>query len=263
MQYRIAIVGPTRRQGESTLSTLLALTLPRIFTTRVCLTYTGTDSTSYNTFLGVGDNQDPTRSLSQLVRLLDAGTVADTEIEDYLTDITHNVNLLQTAELGMHETISSKLLIKSLEYLHHDFIITDVNTELSEEITQVILKKADLVVVTLSQGTDVINKLKLWQAHPLFPEQHKVVYIVNFYDDKICALREISKHIGVRHVRVAKLNYNPFIRKMANLGKLQDIVPYIFNKDSRVVDLLVDLQEIMTMIGNNIGMAIQWPGDSQ
>lgn len=261
MSIKIAVVGPTRRQGETTLALMLALTIQKVFKVRVCLTQTGIDCQSLKTFLGIKDTFDYTKSLSQLVRLLEAGDLADREISDYLTPIVDGVDLLQTSDSITSADVSSRLLLESIDYLNHNFIVTDVNTDLDSDVTQEILKKADLVVVSLTQGKDAIVKMRSWQEHVMFPDPNKVVYVVNYYDPVICALRDVSNQIGVRHVRVAKLNYNPFVAKMSNTGKFTDLIPYIFNKDSRVIDLLLDMQEILYMMSAQLGMAMNWPGE--
>lgn len=263
MSVKIAVLGSTRRQGETTIAILLAQAFERVFKTKVCLTKTGQDVTTLRTFLGIKTTFDFTRSVSQLVRLAEAGTLSDKEIADYVTSISPNVDFLETCGNGITDSESAQLLMNSFGFLTHNFVITDVDTELDDEITQKVLEAADLVVIVISQGKDILLKLMEWMKNPLFPNPDKVVYVVNEYDPVVGALRELSKLIGVPHVRVAKLNYNPFVKIMGNLGQLQDIMDYVFKKDSRVIDLYSDIREIIYMCCAQIGLAVNWPGGSR
>lgn len=255
---RVAVYSPVRRQGATTISILLGATMARQRSFSTCLTYTGTEVDSLNLYLSMQQKEDMTKSLSQMVKLLEADIISNEDVKDYLYAIDTNLDLMHTANEYTNKGDSERLLSFILDNLPHDLIITDVNSEPYEATTQKVLEEADLIAVVISQSMDVVRKLQRWRESEYFPDPAKVVYVINEYDSNVSAARDVANKIGVKYTKVSKVSMNPYIRKMSNSGKLIELLTYIIKKDIRVIELNTDLRDLCYLVAGNLGVKINW-----
>lgn len=260
---KIAVISPDRRQGGTTVSVLLALALAQTQNYRTCLTYTGNDNLSIMGCLGLKPFEDKTRNLTQVIKLLEAHAISGEEISDYCIKVpgVPNLQIIDTASDTISDEDNSKLLKFVIENLHHEIVITDVATEIYDDITRAVIDQSDLVVMVLTQSRDIGNKLKYWETAGVleYVNNKGLVFIFNQYDPYVEAFRDTTKRMGLRHRRCAKISYNPFIKKTGNQGKLQTILPYILKKDPRVIELNNDLKECLMTVLANLGRKTVWP----
>ncbi|QUH29110.1 hypothetical protein [Vallitalea guaymasensis] len=255
---KVVVYSPVRRQGCTTLSVLLGSAIAQVTNMKVCLTYTGTESDAFNIALGLNQVEDRTKSLTQVIRMLEANSITGKDINDYLTPLTDNLDIMQTSSDYITTEESDKLLTFVLNNLTHDLIITEINSEPYEESTKEILSNADIIIVLASQGMDVINKYKNWKDSDIFPDYSKVVYALNYYDPNVSALRDVAKIMGIKPSKIVKITTNPFIKKMTNTGSLHKLLPYIYNKDIRVINLHADIRDLCYLVMSNLGIKIDW-----
>lgn len=260
---KIAVISPDRRQGGTTVSALLALGIAQTQNMTTCLAYTGNDGRSMSGFLGIKPQEDKTRNLTQVIKLLEANAIAGDEIVDYCLKVpgVPNLQLIETASDTISGEDNTKLLKFAIQNLSHEVVVTDVATEIYDEASLAVIEQSDLVVMVLTQSRDVWNKLKDWdRAGVLGGLNGKgLVYVFNQFDPYVEAFRDTTKRLGLRHRRCAKLSYNPFIRKSSNTGKLQTMLPFILNRDPRVIELNNDLKECLMVVLSNLGRRTAWP----
>jgi len=260
---KISVISPDRKQGATTVSVLLALALAQTQNYATCLTYTGNHSAAMAGFLGLKPAEDKTRNLTQVIKLLEASAISGEQIQDYCLKIPGVANLqwMDTASETITEADRTKLLKFVIENMDHDFVITDVATEIYEDVTSAVIDNSDLIVMVLSQSREVADKLKLWEAAGVMEhlERKGLVYIFNQFDPDVEAFRDTTKRMNLRHRRCAKLSYNAFIKRTSNMGKLQTILPYIVQRDPRVIELHNDLKECLLVVLANLGRRISWP----
>jgi len=259
MPIKIAIVSPSRRQGETTVSILLALALAEATKKRVCITATGADSLSMRTMLGLSEADDITRSVSQLNHLIESGSLDNIGIKDYLTPVNPYVDVLISSAIGMSEIEGDRLFGNAVSLLEHDFIVTDVNSAVDAKVSFDIYNTYDLVLIVLSQDAIVKKKLQMWKKSGAFPDTDKITYLINGFDPIVSDARAIAKELGVRFdTKVGKMNMNPWIRKQSNDGKVTQLMKFIIEADSRVIDINYDLGDLVAMIGNNLLFQYEW-----
>lgn len=255
---RVAIYSPVRRQGATTISVLLGAAMAKQRSFSTCITYTGTEVDSLNLYLNIQQREDMTKSLSQMVKLLEADIISSEDIKDYLFSVDTNLDLMHTANEHTNKEDSERLLSYILDNLPHDLIITDVNSEPYEATTQKVLDQADLVVVVISQSMDVVGRFRRWRESEYFPDPSKVVYVINGYDSNVSAARDVAKKIGIKYTKVSKITMNPYVRKMSNSGKLTELLTPILNKDARVIELNTDLRDLCYLVAGNLGVKVNW-----
>ncbi len=84
--------------------------------------------------------------------------------------------------------------------------------------------------------------------------------MVNKYDPYISPLKDVGKIMGVDKRKIVKISKNPYIVKMANSGTLHKLMPYIYNKDLRVLNLHADIRDLCYLVMSNLGVKINWEG---
>ena len=73
----------------------------------------------------------------------------------------------------------------------------------------------------------------------------------------------LAKEIKVSADKVCKMDYNPYITKMANRGQLVNIVKFILERDANVISLNTSLKECINLIARNGGFAVKWWGSER
>ncbi|XID94281.1 hypothetical protein ACF3MZ_07090 [Paenibacillaceae bacterium WGS1546] len=260
---KIAVISPDRKQGGTTVSVLLAVALAQTQNVSTCLTYTGNSNSSMAGFLGLQPTEDKTRNLTQVIKLLEASAISGEEIQDYCMKIpgVPNLQLMDTASETISDADNSKLLKFVIGNMNHDMVVTDVATEIYDDISRAVIDQSDLVVMVLTQSKEIGEKLKYWEGAGVmdYLNEKGLVYIVNQYDPYVEAFRDTTKRMGLRHRRCAKLGYNAFIRRTSNMGKLPTILPYVLGRDPRVIELNNDLKECLLVVLANLGRRTAWP----
>lgn len=260
---RISVISPDRRQGGTTVSIMLALALAQTQNYTVCLTYTGNSGNSIAGALGIKPSGDKTRSLTQVIKLLESNAISGDEILDYCIQVpgVPNLQIIDTSSDAITDEDNAKLLKFVIGSLNHQIVITDVTTEIYEGITETIIGNSDLVVMVLTQSREIKEKLKHWEAAQTMERLNRkgLVFIVNQYDPYVEAFRDTTKSMKLKHTRCAKISYNPFIKRTSNIGKLQTILPYLLDKDPRVIELNNDLKECLAIVLANLGKRMAWP----
>lgn len=259
---KISVISPDRRQGGTTISVLLALALAQTQNYTTCLTYTGNNNNSIAGALGIKPSEDKTRSLTQVIKLLESNAISGDEILDYCTQVpgVPNLQIIDTSSDAITAEDNAKLLKFVIGSLNHQIVITDVTTEIYEDITDTVIENSDLVVMVLTQSREIKEKLRHWESAQIMSKLNRkgLVFIINQYDPYVEAFRDTSKSLKLRHTRCAKISYNPFIKRTSNIGKLQTILPYILEKDPRVIELNNDLKECLTVVLANLGKRMVW-----
>ena len=260
----IAVISPDRKQGNSTVSVLLAAALAQTQQLTTCLTCTGHDNRSISSFLGVKPLEDKTRNVTQVIKLLEAHAISGTEIMDYCLKVpgVPNLQIMDTAADAVSAEDNARLLRFVLGNLNHDIVITDVFTEIYDDVSRSVIDMADLVVVVLTQSAETHQRLQYWESAGVmdYLDSKGVVFIFNRFDPYVEAFRDTTKRLHLRHRRCAKISYNPFIPRTGNSGKLQTLLPYIMERDIRVVELNNDLKECLLVVLSNLGRRTVWPG---
>lgn len=258
---RIGVMSPSRKQGITTASILIASAFADTQGTKVCLVHTGEDNFPINNALGIEELNDITKSFTQLVKLLEAEAISGKEVSDYCTKVSLNLDVLHLSSESVSREVSSKHIPFLIESLEHDVVVVDIDTEPQDPITLSIMKNIDFFVVVLSQSNDVYRKLELWKEYEYLAQLEKkgIMYVFNQYDQYTGAFRNASKSIGVRHTRCCRISYNPFIRRMSNENRLHQIIEYVVNRDAKVVELNNDIKEILQVItANLLGHRLIW-----
>ncbi len=259
---RISVISPDRKQGGTTVSALLALALAETQNLSTCLTFTGSRNLSMARFLGIKAREDKTRSLTQMIKMLESNAISVDEIRDYCIPVpgVNHLQMIDTASENITESDNAKITKFIIRNLNHHMVVTDVTTEIYDDVTMSVIDDSDLVVMVLTQSGELFEKLKYWRSSNVLDYLNRkgLVYIFNQYDPYVQAFRDTTKKMGLKHSRCAKIAYNPFIKRTSNMGKLQSILKFILNRDPRVIELHNDLKECLMVVLANLGRNTNW-----
>jgi cellulose biosynthesis protein BcsQ len=244
---KIAVFSPVHGQTGNTVTSLfLAISLALTQRKNICLTHTDFSSTVIQESLGLDIQEDVTRSLSQVFKLLNSGTLLEKELTDYAINVipgldlytTHNV-VLESGELSDF----IEFLFNKMKIYHH--IVIDVDSGLTNKTTELCLSIADTVVITVSQNFHVLKKTRdLVQSNEFkkLVKNTRVVYAVNRFNTEVCKLSDVARQLDVKTKDIILIHDNHFISRCYNKGIIEDVLKRALQKDIRVLELYNDIR---------------------
>ena len=242
MSEKVAILSPLHNSGATTVAALMAHSLAYSGkSTMLC--YTAADSLLH-TYFGIRDVNDPTRSIMQVTRLIDAGAITDSDIVKYAYKYAEHAYLMNMADASLDERSQRQILQYVFDRVDTDVVICDVSDDLNDMRTQDILDTSDCVFIVIQPSMKYYERTRAWLEDPTLKTRKNVYILVNYYNEVIAAIRTISTRLGVPTARVCKVHYNPWLPHTSQLGALQTIMPCIKGYDPRVANLNNDLMEI-------------------
>lgn len=254
---KISVISPISHSGTTMATLFLGQALAHTQSLNVMLTYSGM-SRRICDYMSVSALEDKTCSISQVVKLMEAHAISPEDLYDYSIKVYPNLYIMDTADPTITEEDGTKLMTYVFDNIPADVTICDVSGEIYDETTQQIFAASDVVAIVIQPDTHSYDMLRKWKESEFWPKKADVMIIVNRYNEEIAALRDISRKIGVAHVNVCKLHYSPYITKYANEGESLTIVPYVMQKDPRVIELNTDLKEMCQYVVSNMEGRFKW-----
>jgi len=244
---KISVFSPVHGQTGNTVTSLfLAMSLALTQRKNICLTHTDFSSTIIQETLGLDLQDDVTRSLSQVFRLLSSGTLLEKELTDYAISIIPGLDLYTTHNVVLESNERSnfiEFLFNRMKSYHH--IVIDVDSGLRDKTTELCFSIADTVVITVSQNYHVLKMARELVNGDEFKKLTKgkrIVYAVNRFNSEVCRLSDVAKHIGVKTKDIIIIHDNHFISRCYNKGVIEDVMKRALQKDIRVLELYNDIK---------------------
>lgn len=243
-------MSPLHNMGSSVVSAFIAQGLT--FSNKTSTLLFNEPESLLPNYLGIDNTEDPTRSIMQIVKLIDNGSIADKDILDYCYTISKNANLLNLAD----KSLSPKDRLQVVQHVYNrvptNVVICDNSADIDDKASKTLIDESDMVFIVIEPSIKSAQRLKLWLQHPNFANQHNVYVIVNQYNEVINSLRDFAKYLGLPANRVCKIHYNPWIPKCCFNGGLGTILPLSREYDARVANLKNDIDEICQCVESNI-----------
>lgn len=257
---KICVMSPLAHTGNSVVTALVGDSLARTQMQQTTVTYTG-DNRRICNYLGVSALEDKTRTISQIVKLLEAEAIAPEDIVDYSVTPAENLHIMDTVDKSITEQESEKLMLHVYEHVKTMFSLCDCSLSIDDDIAIKLMKPCEIIIVVIQPDIMSYEAFLEWKESKAYPTddiEKSVLVIVNRYKEEIDALRNITKKLGLKHADVCKLHDNPYITKACNSGDLTALLPLIRSKDPRVVELNNDLKEITQYIMSKLGVKFTW-----
>lgn len=255
---RLAIISPLNRSGCSVVTTMLAQCAALTQDLKTVVTYTSRERV-LPTYLNLGQYvQDKTRSISQVVKLLQAKAISADELDEFAIKVAPNFYLMDTVSNTI--TDEEALLVQKYVYtnISADLTLCDISESLDDPNAQELLDASDAICVVLNPDTVSIEAFTVWRESEFWPKDKPFFIVIDRYDEAIIGVRPYAKKCGVEAKNTCKLHYSPFIVKACNENFLAEIVPYAYEKDIRVLNIRTDLYELMTWCMAACGRKVRW-----
>lgn len=241
MAHKILVMSPLHNIGSTVVATMLAqgLTFDNKTST---LVFTQEDS-NLPEYLGVTDIHDPTRSIMQVVRLIDSGAIEDKDILDYTYGYVKNGWLMNMVDPALAASDREQVIDHVYSRVPTDVVICDNSEDITSPMTAKLLEESDMLFIVTDMSMKCQRHLQAWLETPLLKNFSDTFIIVNRYDETVYALRNFAKSIKIAANRVCRLHYNPWIQKCSLNGQLHTILPLAREIDPRVSNLNNDVTE--------------------
>ena len=241
MAYRVLILSPLHNMGTTVGAALLGQGL----------TYSGHSSTLVFTdpksylpqYLGLEGISDPTRSITQVVELIENDALKNREILNYGHLYAKNAYLLNTANPALNDVVRAKTVHHIYERVTSDVVICDCSDDIETPIVSELLDITDMVMVVVTPSPKAIQYVMNWLEYSVLKDSSNVFILLNEYHETIAAIRDFAKSIKFSAGRVCKLHYNPWIGRCSFNGSLPQILPLAMGLDPRVSNLISDVYE--------------------
>lgn len=255
---RLAVLSPLERCGCSVVTTMLAQSAALTQDLKTVVTYTSKART-LPVYLSLRDYlQDRTRSISQVVKLLQARAISAGELDEFAIKVAPNFYLMDTVSPTI--TMEEALMVQKYVFtnIEADLVLCDISEPLDDTNAQELIEAADALCIVLNPDTVSIEALNVWKQSEYWPKNKPCMVVINRFDESIIGVRAYAKQCAIEVKNTCKLHYNPFIVRACNENFLAEIVPYAYEKDIRVLSLRNDLYEMMTWCMSLSGRKTRW-----
>lgn len=250
MAHKIMLMSPLHNMGTTCVAIMMAQGIT--YSNKVStLLYTDGDS-HLPSYLNIPQNTDPTRSIMQIVKLIDNGAIEDKDILDYGYMYSKNCWMINVSDASLLDRDREQVVNHIYSRVTSDIVIVDNSEDIVSPLTHSLLETSDMVYIVVDMSPKCMVRLDQWLKSPQLVDNRHVYIIVNKYDETVYALRTFAKKIGFPANRVCKLHYNPWITKCCTNGQLHTILPLARNLDPRVAALNNDVNEYIQSIGSSI-----------
>ena len=219
----ITVTSPVHGQaGNTTVALLISLLLAKEHHKSVCLTHLSPQSSAFYTYLGLDGLEDKTCSPSQVVKLLREGAIEPRDMADYCMRVCDNLDIFSNNSKAFSDDDMELTQRFILENMPHDFVVVDVDINTDLPLAQLAKSKTDLSIMCLTQSLNVAERYA-----EVFPEKtkDKTLYLCNHYSPDIGSVSAFAKSVGASTKDCCTLHHSALLMKMANAGKLGDIIP--------------------------------------
>lgn len=254
MAHKILLMSPLHNIGTSSVAALLSQGLTFDNKTSTIM-FTRNDSLTPQ-YLGIQSVNDPTRSIMQIVRLIDNGALEDDDILDYAYQYQNNCYMLNVADPSLTDHDKAQIIEHIYNRITTDVIVCDNSEPVESDLTARLVEACDMVYIVVNSYVKCREFLKLWLDFPIFKNNYGKIYIiVNQYDETVRSLRDMARMYSFPANRVCKIHYNPWITKCCLIGQLQTILPLARELDPRVAGLNNDVNELIQCVNSSIFMS--------
>jgi len=236
----ISVTSPVHGQaGNTTAALLISLLLAKEYNKSVCLTHLSPQSSAFYTYLGLDSLEDKTCSPSQVVKLLREGAIEPRDMADYCLRVCDNLDIFSNNSKsfsGEDMELTQRFI---LENMPHDFIVLDVDINTKEPLAELAKSKTDLSVVCLTQSLNVTERYtEIFTKNPV----KNTLFLCNHYSPDVGSGKSFAKSVNAKAQDCCILHHSSMLMKMANAGKLGEIIPLA--KNMPLPDIEADFKKL-------------------
>ena len=236
--------------GTTTAASMVALSLGLYKTMdNVLLTQTDMSSTTLAKYFGRDEARtDYSKNLAQICAMLGQNSMGRIEdVATYMSQIRSNVYLYSSSEQNRDEEEVVDLFTTFIQKMPYQHIVLDVNTDTGSQLTKKAIELSDEIIIVINQNKCLEEKTKKLLSK--FSNK-SVSVMINLYDASIGRSIVTSK-LGVRSGKVLTLSYSPYIRRLGNFGRLEEVFEMAKNKNGDLLDISAQMQFVSRTFAAN------------
>lgn len=257
---KIAVVSPAGRCGATVATLLMGYTLAYTQGKTVRLCYTG-ENRAIKRYVGRdSEERDATRTISQVSKLLEAHAIPPEDLGDYCLKMGTNIDLMDSWDSALTEEEVTRLLVFAFSRSTTDYIFCDLAYDISDHTSQAVLQECDMVVIISEPSRASLDMVRITQESSYWPKNKPCMLLVAKWNEEISPIKTLATEAQFKLRHTCKIHYNPLITKYCNSGQLDTVVPYIIQKDPRVVELNNDMKECVQFILGENRAKMKWEG---
>ena len=247
----ITVISPQKRTaGSTSVAALIGAELSKQNRSTLLLN-AATHSDSFNTYFGIGDSAEA--PATQMMNLVKMGGAKKDSIPDYCHAVNNKFDVFSiekqnTDKEGINET--HDYLVAGAPY---NYIIMDVDTDMSDPRTEKFLQLSDCVVLVLDSSIKSLLKFADIKKEFTRLVRHKpIVTVLNKYDQEVLRKEEAAALIRVTNKksvdRWGTVHYNKYIPYCENRGALQLLFAQMSKRTSQTIMLDSEMNVIAKQI---------------
>lgn len=250
MGFRILILSPLSNIGATTVSAMIAqMATYDNKTSHLIFTESENPVTSY---LGVKHVDDPTRSVMQIIKLIDNQSIEDKDILDYGHQYVPNSWILDAADKSLSEKDKAQVINHIFNRAPCDLSICDCSEDITSDLATQLIDSADMIFVVCNTTRKSQIYLRSWIESSYLKDRPNVYILCNRYNEVVYSVRNFAKVIVQPPNRICKIHYNPWIERCCNHRQLYQVIQLSRQFDPRVANIYRDTAEIMQCINSAI-----------
>ena len=252
----VAVISPHAHNNGNTMTSILtALGLAELKKT-VLLTHTSARSDSFYQYLGLNSYEDKTSTPTQLVKLMREGAIKPEEIGDYCKSLMENCDVFTNNLKSFSEDDMFVLMNFLTSDSHYEYMIVDVDEDdLTKEIPALVLERADIIILNMSQSFLEIDRFKKMKEKMLKTfSGKKIMLVCNMWNNTVCKEKDFKSRFGEK-VALNVIHFNHWLRYACNTGNIMMVYKKVRQKDARVVELGSDIAKLASNL-NKLRLAI-------
>lgn len=250
MACRILVMSPLHNMGATVISELIAQAVT--YNNKISMLLFNELSSLLPSYLGVSDINDPTRSIMQVVQLIENGAIRDADILDYTHVYAPNAHLVNVTDKSLNTRDRSSVVQHIYDRTPTDIVVCDNSEDLTSDVSEVLIKRSDVIFLVVDMSIKMRTHLDAWLNSEQLKNKNNIYLIVNRYDETVNSLRNLAKWFRLPANRVCKIHYNPWIAKCCLTSQLQTMLPLARELDPRVAHMNADIDEINQCINANM-----------
>lgn len=256
---KIGVFSPGRQFGASTVSMILAEMMSVRMGTPVILMCADPTDWTHQLYLDLPDAKEITRSLRQVSAMLGVKAITGDEVKKYAIKKGEYFSVLNPVVEDLEEDELAEIISFICKSVENDVVIVDANIELGSKAMDDIIDSLDYYIIVLSQSIVAKKKLDVWkEKSKSFAEMQEkgLLYVINNYDNKVSAIREIIKDFEIPKNRTCSIPYSPNIKALCNESNMAKLIEYFEDDDVRTIRVKNSVEEIIDRITADMGLVI-------
>lgn len=243
MAYKVLVMSPLHNLGATTSAMILAQSMTYVNNTVMLLSTSL--RTPLHTYTGLQNIDDPTRAITQVVKLIQNGAISGQDILNYSHIVSKNLYYLNTSSRLLSDAERLQIIEHVINKVTTDIVVIDNSDDIDTKFSKLLIETCDVILLVLTTSDKSFKYYKGWINTPTLQEvSDKICVLTASFNEVVAAPRTIAKTLGISVAKFYKIHYNPWIPKMCFKGELQTILPLARHADPRVSNLKNDMEEI-------------------